>query len=239
MTSVGTSIVGRSATRSQCRELGVGAHAELARPLHGHVDLRVDVREAALHRLRPVVGGHPQRVVLVVVRGSSSSMYRGFSMSPAASSALISASTAWSIVGHQHLLGVGGVGRGARHHVGDDQAAQVLLVRQGVLHGQDAAPRLAVEHEVLAVQAQRLADLLHLVDEAVKLPQRRLVGLVAEPGAELVVVVVLDPGARAGSCRTPPGTRAWPRGRRAAAAPSGPGCCRSAWSTRERAASAC
>jgi hypothetical protein len=64
----------------------------------------------------------------------------------------------------------------------------VLLVRQGVLHGQDPAPRLPVQHEVPAVQAQGLPDLLDLVDEAIKLPQRRIVGLVADPGAELVVV---------------------------------------------------
>ena len=45
---------------------------------------------------------------------------------------------------------------------------------------------------MLAVQAERLAHLLDLVDEAVELPQRRVVGLVAVVRAELVVVVVLD-----------------------------------------------
>src|SRR5215831_9320876 len=55
-------------------------------------------------------------------------------------------------------------------------------------------PRLAEKDEVVAVQPQRLADLLDLVHEPVKLPQRRLVGLVAETRAELVVVVVLHPG---------------------------------------------
>ena len=66
---------------------------------------------------------------------------------------------------------------------------------QRVLDGQQPAPRLPVEHEVVPVQPERLADLLHLVDEAVQLPQRRLVRLVAVTGAELVVVVVLDPRA--------------------------------------------
>src|SRR5579859_6575539 len=37
-------------------------------------------------------------------------------------------------------------------------------------------------------------DLLHLVHEPIQVPQRRLVRLIAEPGAELVVVVILDPG---------------------------------------------
>src|SRR6516165_5171516 len=32
-------------------QLGAGAHAQLAGPLHGHVDLRVDMREPALHRV--------------------------------------------------------------------------------------------------------------------------------------------------------------------------------------------
>ena len=57
----------------------------------------------------------------------------------------------------------------------------MLLVRQRVLHGEDAAPRLPVQHEVTAVQVKRLADLLNLVDKAVKLPQRRVVRLVLCP----------------------------------------------------------
>jgi len=36
-------------------------------------------------------------------------------------------------------------------------------------------------------------NLLHLVDEPVKFHSDRVIRLVAEPGAELVVVVVLDP----------------------------------------------
>ena len=72
----------------------------------------------------------------------------------------------------------------------------MLLVLQRVLGREDAAPGVPEQEEVLPVQPQRLADLLHLVDEARQLPQVRLVRLVAAEGAELVVVVVLDPRRR-------------------------------------------
>ena len=121
-------------------------------------------------------------------------MYRGFSVSPARLERLDLGQRSLVHLRHQHLLGVSVVGRDARHHVGDDQPAQVLLVAQGVLDGQDPAPGVAVEHEVVPVQPERPADLLDLVDEPVELPQRRLVRLVAVARAELVVVVVLDPG---------------------------------------------
>jgi hypothetical protein len=41
-----------------------------------------------------------------------------------------------------------------------------------------------------------LTDLFDLVDEAVELPQRRVIRLIAAARAELVVVVVLDPSSR-------------------------------------------
>src|SRR5437762_10664683 len=104
----------------------------------------------------------------------------------------------------------------------------MLLIVQRVLDGQQAAPRVAVEDEVAGVQPERPADLLHLIDEAAHLPQRRLVRLVAEARPELVVVVVLDP------CRGQIAVARLqvlvgsPPGRRAAAAPAGRGCCRPA-----------
>ena len=49
------------------------------------------------------------------------------------------------------------------------------------------------QKEAVPIQPQRLADLLHLLHEARQLPQVGLVRLVAIEGAELVVVVVLDP----------------------------------------------
>ena len=71
---------------------------------------------------------------------------------------------------HQHLLGVVVVRRDAGHHAGDDQSAQVLLVVQRVLDGQDAAPGVAEQDEVVPIQPERLTDLLHLIDEAVQVP---------------------------------------------------------------------
>jgi hypothetical protein len=96
---------------------------------------------------------------------------------------------------HQHLLGVGVVGRDAGHHVGNDQPAQMPLVAERVLDRQDPAPGLPVQDEAVPVQAQRAPDLLHLVDESVQIPQRRIVGLIAEARAKLVVVVVLHASA--------------------------------------------
>ena len=61
-----------------------------------------------------------------------------------------------------------------------------------VLHGQQTAPRLPEEDEVAAVEPERHAHLLDLVNETREVPQRRVVGLVAAEGTELVVVVVLD-----------------------------------------------
>ena len=72
----------------------------------------------------------------------------------------------------------------------------MLLVLERVLDRQRAAPGLPEQVEVGAIEAERLAHLLHLVDEAWDLPQIRVVGLIAVGGAELIVVVVLDPGGR-------------------------------------------
>ncbi len=68
----------------------------------------------------------------------------------------------------------------------------VLLVLQRVLDGEDAAPRMAQEEEVVSAQPQREPHLLDLVDEPVEVPQIGVIGLVAVSRAELVVVVVLD-----------------------------------------------
>ena len=68
------------------------------------------------------------------------------------------------------------------------------LVLERVLDREHAAPGVAEQVEVVAVQAERPAHLLDLVDEARDRPQVRCVRLVAPGRAELVVVVVLDPG---------------------------------------------
>jgi len=71
----------------------------------------------------------------------------------------------------EYLLCVRGVGRRARHHVGDDEPAQLVLVRERVFDREDAAPRVAVENEVAPVQTERLPDLFDLVHETIEFPQ--------------------------------------------------------------------
>jgi hypothetical protein len=93
---------------------------------------------------------------------------------------------------HQNPRHVLVIGRDAGHHVGNDQALEILLMRQRILQGKQTAPRLAIQEEVVPVQAEGGADLLHLVHEAVDLPQIGVVGLVTVVRAELVVVVILD-----------------------------------------------
>ena len=99
--------------------------------------------------------------------------------------------TAATATGHDAL-----VEQARRRHSRDDGIQHIitnLITDVDVLGGQDPAPGVTEQHEVVPIQPECLADLLHLVDEPVQVPQRRLVRLVAEPGAELVVVVVLDP----------------------------------------------
>ena len=67
---------------------------------------------------------------------------------------------------------------------------------QGIFGGQYPAPGVTVEDEILLAQPEGAADLVDLVHVTVELPQRRLIGLIAEPRPELVVVVVLDPRRR-------------------------------------------
>src|SRR5262249_43774912 len=71
---------------------------------------------------------------------------------------------------------------------------QLRLVLEGVLHCENAAPRVPQEIEIVPVESERLSHLLDLFDESREIPQRRVVWLVAVGGAELIVVVVLDAG---------------------------------------------
>ena len=66
---------------------------------------------------------------------------------------------------HQHVVRVGVVRGAARHHVRDDQPLEMLLVRERVLEGENAAPRVAEQIEVGAIEVERLADLFELFDE--------------------------------------------------------------------------
>src|SRR5947209_19333601 len=70
----------------------------------------------------------------------------------------------------------------------------MLLVFQGVLERKDAAPGVSEKVKVVAIQVQRLADLLHLLDEPGEFPEVGVIGLVAIRRPELVVVVALDAG---------------------------------------------
>ena len=58
-----------------------------------------------------------------------------------------------------------------------------------VLDAEHAAPRAAVEDEV--IEAEAFADLLDLLAIAVDRPERRIIGMIGVPDAELVVVVEL------------------------------------------------
>ena len=72
----------------------------------------------------------------------------------------------------------------------------MLLVLEGVLDREDAAPGVPEQVEVVLVEPERLADLFDFFDEAWQFPEFGLVRLVAVVGAELIVVVVLDAGRR-------------------------------------------
>ena len=76
---------------------------------------------------------------------------------------------------------------------GDDHPLEVLLILQRVLDGEDAAPGMPEQEEVVAIQPERDPHLLHFLDVVVDAEERRhVVGLVAVVRAQLVVVVVLD-----------------------------------------------
>ena len=72
----------------------------------------------------------------------------------------------------------------------------MLLVTGGRTPWRGSHPTTAVEDEVSGSETERPPHLFDLVDEPVELPQRRVVGLIAETRPELVVVVVLHPGRR-------------------------------------------
>jgi hypothetical protein len=63
--------------------------------------------------------------------------------------------------------------------VADDQALQLLLVSQRILDGQQTAPRLAIQDEVLAIETERASDLFDLVDESVDRPKLGIVRPIA------------------------------------------------------------
>src|SRR5207302_8063614 len=75
--------------------------------------------------------------------------------------------------------------RDARRRAREDEAREAGRPRECVLHRQHAAPRVA--EEVDALEAERLAHGAELVDEELDRPERRIVGEIGLPAAELVV----------------------------------------------------
>ena len=79
-------------------------------------------------------------------------------------------------------------------HVGDDEAAEMLLVLERVVDSKHAAPGVAIENEV--VEAKAAADFFDLFDVAGQGPERGVVRDVGVSAAQLVVVVDLNAGLR-------------------------------------------
>src|ERR1700750_1450214 len=68
----------------------------------------------------------------------------------------------------------------------------MLLVVEGILHGEDSSPGMAVEDEV--VEAETAADLFDLFEITRECPERGVVGMVGVVAAQLIVVIHLDAG---------------------------------------------
>lgn len=90
------------------------------------------------------------------------------------------------------VVETGEVGVDSGRHVGDNEAAQVLLVLQGVFNGEHSTPGLPVEHEVFKAESD--PDPFDLFAVAVAGPERGISGAVGVSAAKLVVVEHLDAG---------------------------------------------
>ena len=88
-------------------------------------------------------------------------------------------------LGRQQFLAVPGPPGHAGRASAQDQALQRRPAVQRVLQGQHAAPGTA--EQVQAVEPESGPDLGQLLDEPLHRPQRRIVGAVGAPAAELVV----------------------------------------------------
>lgn len=169
------------------------AGAEFAGALHQDVDLRIKVLEGAVDWIWPLVFGHPQYMVDVVM------LHEQFHVAGllvfVGSFQFLDLGQGFLVhLGHKHVFRIFVVGGDAGHHVGDDQAFEMLLVLESVFHRQDAAPGMTEQVEVTLVELECLADLFHFFDEAGGFPEFGLIGLVAVVGAKLIVVVILDAG---------------------------------------------
>lgn len=158
------------------------AGTEFTGTLHQHVDLRVEMLEGTVDRIGPLVGGHSQNVVDIVVRHQQFhvaglfKLARSFDPLDLREGSLIH-------LRHQHLFGILVVGGDTGHHVGDDEAFEVLLILESVFHRQDATPGVAEEVEVVFIELERPADLLNLLNKTGGLPKLWLIRLIAVVGA--------------------------------------------------------
>ena len=100
---------------------GCRRDAQLARPLHLHVNGRVHMVQTAPRRVRPLAGRHPQHMVHVVVLHEQLHeprvlvVTRGLERPDLRQRLLVNAR-------RQHVAGVGVVGLDVHHHVRDNQA---------------------------------------------------------------------------------------------------------------------
>jgi hypothetical protein len=151
----------------------------------------VDSGKGPVHGIRPLVDRSAQDMLRVVV-GEEEFHVAGVFKIP---SLLDGENLLLDGVVHprkERATSIGIVGRNTRHHVGNDDSLEMVLVFQRILDRQQSAPRLAEEEEIGGVETKRLTHLLDLIDKTLKLPKRGFVGLVARHGAELSVVVNLD-----------------------------------------------
>ncbi len=119
------------------RELA--ACAQLARSLHRYVDLWIQVLESALDRVGPRIKWRAQDVMNIVVLHQQLHVTRVLVVLRCLERSDFRKDRRIDHR-HQHALGIFVVGRDTRHHVGNDQPLQVMLIPQRVLEREDAAP---------------------------------------------------------------------------------------------------
>src|SRR5262245_48837159 len=154
--------------------------AELAGPPHGDVDLHGELLER-LHDLRePWLAAaevHPvdRHDRVLILRGLSSSRL------------LMAAKRLAEFLREpfQQAIHLAAEERRVGDRRSEHEGAQMLLVGERVVGGEHPSPGMAVEVEPF--EAEVGAESLELVDEAIRSPERRIVGPVRVAAAELVV----------------------------------------------------
>ena len=93
----------------------------------------------------------------------------------------------------QYFIGVFAVIRTTRHHIGNDQCFQVLLVLQGILHGQDTAPGMTQQVKVIFRQPQSSSDLFYFFHKTREIPVCRVIRVIRETATKLVIIYEFNP----------------------------------------------